>query len=83
MNFSSLNADVLLHLLKFVGPVDKFNLLLSGILKGFENANEGIDLRERYSEHFTCDVSGNQIFISPESKILQLKSGNVVTGRAS
>ena len=83
MNFSSLNADVLLHLLKFVDPVDKFNLLLSGILKGFENANEGIDLRERYSEHFTCDVSGNQIFISPESKILQLKSGNVVTGRAS
>ena len=83
MNFSSLNADVLLHLLKFVGPVDKFNLLLSGILKGFENANEGIDLRERYSEHFTCDVSGNQIFISRESKILQLNSGNVVTGRAS
>ena len=83
MNFSSLNADVLLHLLKFVDPVDKFNLLLSGILKGFENANEGIDLRERYSEQFTCDVSGNQIFISPESKILQLKSGNVVTGRAS
>ena len=83
MNFSSLNADVLLHLLKFIDPFDKFNLLLSGILKGFENANEGIDLRERYSEHFTCDVSGNQIFISPESKILQLKSGNVVTGRAS
>ena len=83
MNFSSLNADVLLHLLKFVDPVDKFNLLLSGILKGFENANEGIDLRERYSEQFTCDVSGNQIFISPESKILQLNSGNVVTGRAS
>ena len=83
MNFSSLNADVLLHLLKFVDPFDKFNLLLSGILKGFENANEGIDLRERYSEQFTCDVSGNQIFISPESKILQLNSGNVVTGRAS
>jgi hypothetical protein len=53
MNFSSLNVDVLLHLIKFVDPDDRLNLLLSGILKGFENVNEGIVLRERYSEHFT------------------------------
>jgi hypothetical protein len=51
MNFSSLTDDVLFHLVKFVDPVDQFNLLLSGILKGFENVNEGIDLRHRYSEH--------------------------------
>jgi hypothetical protein len=50
MNLSSLNVDVLLYLMKFVKPVDRFNLVLSGILKGFENANEGINLRERYSE---------------------------------
>ncbi len=53
MDFSLLNVDVLLHLMKFVHPDDRFNLILSGILKGFENANEGIDLRQRYSEHFT------------------------------
>jgi hypothetical protein len=62
MDLSSLNVDVLLHLMKSVDPVDRFNLALSGILKGFENANEGIDLRKRYSEHFTCDVNGKQIF---------------------
>jgi hypothetical protein len=55
MDFSSLNIEVLLHLMKFVHPDDRFNLVLSGILKGFENAIEEIDLRERYSEHFTCD----------------------------
>ena len=58
----SLNFDVLLHLIKFVDPVDRFNLVLSGILKGFENVNEGIDLRQRYSEHFTCDVSGRLLY---------------------
>ena len=58
----SLNFDVLLHLIKFVDPVDRFNLGLSGILKGFENVNEGIDLRQRYSEHFTCDVSGRLLY---------------------
>ena len=51
MDLSSLNVDVLLYLMEFVKPVDRFNLVLSGILKGFENANEGIDLRERYSKH--------------------------------
>ena len=51
MALSSLNVDVLLHLMKFVDPVDRFNLAISGILKGFENVNEGIDLRKRYSEH--------------------------------
>ena len=53
MSLSSLNADVLLQLMKRIDPVDRLNLLLSGILKGFENVNKGIDLRQRYSEHFT------------------------------
>ena len=61
MNLSSLNVDVQLYLLKFVEAVDRFNLALSGILKGFENVNRGINLQNRYSEHFTCDVSSNQI----------------------
>jgi hypothetical protein len=51
MDFSSLDVDVLLHLLKFIKPVDRLNLVVSGILKGFENVNEGVDLRQRYSEH--------------------------------
>jgi hypothetical protein len=66
MNFSSLNADVLFHLMKFVDPIDRFNLLLSGVLKGFENVNEGIDLDKRYSEQFHYDVNGNEIAIFPE-----------------
>jgi hypothetical protein len=59
MDLSSLNVDVLLYLVKFIDQEDRFNLVVSGVLKGFENANEGIDLRKRYSEHFTCDLSGN------------------------
>jgi hypothetical protein len=51
MHLASLNVDILLYLMKFVKPVDRFNLVLSGVLKGFENANEGIDLRERYSDY--------------------------------
>ncbi len=51
MDLSSLNVDVLLYLIKFVDPVDRFNLVVSGILKGFENAHEGLDLRQRYAEH--------------------------------
>ena len=47
-HFSSLSFDVLLHLVKFVEPVDCVNLLLSGILEGFENVNKGIDLQKRY-----------------------------------
>jgi hypothetical protein len=54
MALSSLNVDVLLYLLKFVKPVDRFNLALSGILKGFENVNIGINLDERYSEQLTA-----------------------------
>jgi hypothetical protein len=49
MDLSSLNVDVLLYLVKFIDPEDRFNLVLSGILKGFKNVNEGIDLRQRYS----------------------------------
>jgi hypothetical protein len=60
MNLSSVNVDVLLYLLKFVEAVDRFNLALSGVLKGFENVSKGINLQKRYSENFTCDVSGNQ-----------------------
>jgi hypothetical protein len=70
MDLSSLNVDVLFYLMKFVDPVDRFNLVLSGILKGFENVSEGIDPRQRYSEHFTCSESGNQIVTFPESKVL-------------
>ena len=51
MNLSSLNVDVLLYLIRFVHPVDRCNLVVSGILKGFENVNEGIDINQRYSEH--------------------------------
>jgi len=50
MNLLSLNVDVLLYLMEFVKPVDRFNLVVSGILKGFENANIGIDLRKRLIE---------------------------------
>ena len=46
MNLSSLNVDVLLHLIGFVKPVDCFNLALSGILKGFGNINKGVNLHE-------------------------------------
>jgi hypothetical protein len=56
MDFSSLDVKILLRLMKFLSPEDRFNLVLSGVLKGFENANEGIDIRHRYSEHFTCSV---------------------------
>jgi len=47
MDLSSLDVDVLLYLMKFIDPVDRFNLVLSGILKGFENANERMNLRQR------------------------------------
>ena len=49
MNLSTMPAEVLLYLLKFIKPVDNFNLLLSGVLKGFENVNKGIDFQQRYS----------------------------------
>ena len=113
MNLSSLNVDVLLYLLKFVDEVDCFNLALSGILKGFENfdkginlpirvriyrtgkyrtgkyktelenVNKGINLQNRYSEHFTCDVSGNQIVTCPESQIVKHNWDYVVMACAS
>ena len=83
MDLSSLNVDVLLYLIKFVDPVDRFNLVSSGILKGFENVNKGIDLDKRYSVHLTFDVNGNQIYICPELKELELNWGYVVIARAS
>ena len=48
MYFSLLSFDVLLHVVKFVEPVDCINLLLSGILEGFENVYQGIDRQKRY-----------------------------------
>jgi hypothetical protein len=53
MDLSSLNIDVLLYLIKSLDPVDRFNLALSGILKGLKNVNQGIDLDKRYSEPLT------------------------------
>ena len=47
MQLVALNIDALLHLLEFVDPVDRFNLILSGILKGFDNVSKGMDLRKR------------------------------------
>jgi hypothetical protein len=70
MDISSLNVDVLLYLMKFLRKDDAFNVVLSGILKGFENAKEGIDLRQRYSKQFfLCKVSVKEIICS-ESKVL-------------
>jgi hypothetical protein len=42
-----LNVDMLLYLLKFLDPVDQCNLVLSGVLEGFENFNQIVDLTER------------------------------------
>jgi len=78
-----LNVDVLLHLIGFVEPVDRFNLVLSGILKGFENVNKRIDLLRRYSEHFTFVSSCSQTVVCPESKIVKLNWVCVVVARAS
>ena len=82
MDLSSLNVDVLLCLMKFVHPYDRFNLLLSGILRGFENVNKGIDLRERYSEHFSL-VSSDKSNCYLELKIVELNWGYVVVARAN
>jgi hypothetical protein len=83
MILSSLNIDVLLHLMKFVDPVDRFNLVLSGILKGFENVNKGISLDKRYSEQVTCNLNGNHIVICSESTFVKLNWGYVVVGCAN
>jgi len=82
MNLSLLNVDVLSHLIEFVKPVDRFNLVLSGILKGFENV-KGIDLSKRYSEHLTLVSNDNQIVICSESIILELNLGCVEVARAN
>ena len=83
MNLSSLNVDVLLHLIKFVKPVDRINLALSGILKGFENVNEGVILHQRYSEHFTSVSSCNEIVNCPESNVVERNWGYVEVARAN
>ena len=41
-----LNVDMLLYLLRFLDPVDQCNLVLSGVLKGYENASKFADLTE-------------------------------------
>ena len=48
MHLASLNADVLFHLMKFVDPDARFNLILSGILKGFENVSKVTNVEHRY-----------------------------------
>ena len=83
MDLSSLNADVLLYLMKFVDPEDRFNLALSGILNGFENVKEGIDLNERYSQHFNFVSSCNQTVICPESNVVKLNWGYVMIAFAN
>jgi len=83
MILSSLNVDVLLHLMEFVKPDDRFNLVLSGILKGFESVVKGIDLRKRYLVRFTFVSSGNQIVVCPGSNIVKLNWGHVVIARAN
>jgi hypothetical protein len=47
MHLASLNPDVLFYLIKFVDPVDSFNLVLSGVLKGFENVSKVINVEQR------------------------------------
>ena len=83
MDLSSLNVDVLLYLMEFVKPVDRFNLVLSGILKGFENVNKGIIPHERYFETFSCDVNRKRILFCPESIVLKLNWGYDVVARAN
>ena len=82
-DLSSLNAHVLLHLMEFVDPVDRFNLVLSGILKEFENANKRMNLHKRYSEQFTFASSCSQIVACPESIIVKLNWGYVVLAHAN
>ena len=74
MNLSSLNVDVLLHLIGFVKPVDCFNLALSGILKGFGNINEGVILHERYSQHFILFRVVIKV-LSAQSRLLWSRAG--------
>jgi hypothetical protein len=52
MHLASLNVDILLYLMKFIDPVDRFNLVLSGILKGLEKVNREMNPPKRYSNHF-------------------------------
>jgi len=46
-SLASLNVDVLLYLIKFIDPVDRLNLVFSGILKGFENVSREIGFQKR------------------------------------
>jgi hypothetical protein len=55
-SLASLNVDVLLYLIKFIDPVDRLNLVFSGILKGFENVSREIGFQKRYFKHFFFDV---------------------------
>ena len=84
MDLSSLHVDVLLYLMKFVDPVDRFNLVLSGVLKGFENVNEGLDLRRRLIESlFWMQCKCNQNVLRPELKTLGWNWGYTVMVRIS
>ena len=84
MNLSSLHVDVLLYLMTFVDPVGRFNLVLPGVLKGFENANEGSDLRRRLIEFlFWMQCECNQNVLRPELKTSELNWGYAVMARIS
>jgi len=52
MYLASLNVDVLLHLMKFIDSVDRFNLVLSEILKEFKNVSKEVDPQKRYFNNF-------------------------------
>ena len=68
MYLASLNVDVLLYLIDFIDPVDRFYLALSGILLGLENVNKGMDLKRRYFQHIShyrlCKFCNMQYIIS-------------------
>jgi hypothetical protein len=49
MNFTSLIPDVKLYILKIIHPVDRFNLVLSGVLPGFQAPIGSIDTTQRYA----------------------------------
>ena len=48
MDFTSLNYDVILCILKWIHPVDRFNVILSGLLPGFQALIVDINPTEWY-----------------------------------
>ncbi len=48
-SLQSLNADVLCHLMTYLEPVDRLNLVLSGVIMDFQVEGAEEFLRKRYS----------------------------------